>query len=107
MNKSGLGDRHIESLDSWRQMLDLGLTTFAEKPEPVRSDCHAWSASPNYEFLATVAGIEPVAPGFSPCPDPAASGASALGQGAIAHPSGFEVNFRKDADRISGEISLP
>ena len=45
-------------------MLDIGLTTFAERPEPTRSDCHAWSASPNYDLLATVAGIRPAAPGF-------------------------------------------
>ena len=37
-------------------MLDLGLTTVPEKPEPTRSDSHAWSAHPNYGLLATVLG---------------------------------------------------
>jgi hypothetical protein len=46
-------------------MLDNGLTTFAENPEPTRSDCHAWSASPLYEMLSMVAGVMPAAPGFS------------------------------------------
>jgi alpha-L-rhamnosidase len=45
-------------------MLAMGLTTFAEKPKPTRSDCHAWSASPNHDLLATVCGIEPAEPGF-------------------------------------------
>jgi hypothetical protein len=45
-------------------MLDIGLTTFAENPEPTRSDCHAWSASPVYAMLSITAGIEPAAPGF-------------------------------------------
>ena len=35
-------------------MLQLGLTTWAEKPEPTRSDSHAWSAHPNYGLLATI-----------------------------------------------------
>lgn len=62
--KTGMADRYLEQLEPWRDMLDLGLTTFAEKPDPTRSDCHAWSASPNYDFLAIVAGIMPDAPGF-------------------------------------------
>jgi hypothetical protein len=45
-------------------MLRLGLSTWAENPEPTRSDCHAWSASPNYDLLTLVAGISPAAPGF-------------------------------------------
>ncbi len=45
-------------------MLALGLTTWAETPEPTRSDSHAWSAHPNYDLLTIVAGIRPAAPGF-------------------------------------------
>jgi hypothetical protein len=45
-------------------MLELNLTTFAETPEPARSDCHAWSASPIYHFLSLVTGIEPIETGF-------------------------------------------
>jgi hypothetical protein len=64
LKKAGLGDEYVNQLEPWRQMLALGLTTWAENPEPSRSDCHAWSAHPNFDLLATVAGIEPAAPGF-------------------------------------------
>src|SRR2546423_757416 len=64
MTRAGLGDEYLNQLGPWREMLKLGLTTWAETPEPPRSDCHAWSAHPNIDLLATVAGIEPAAPGF-------------------------------------------
>ncbi|MDZ7346643.1 MAG: alpha-L-rhamnosidase N-terminal domain-containing protein, partial [candidate division KSB1 bacterium] len=64
LKKVGIADLYVDQLEPWREMLRLGLTTFAERPEPTRSDCHAWSASPNYDFLATIVGIEPAAPGF-------------------------------------------
>ena len=64
MKKAGLGDDYLSQLGPWKHMLEMGLTTWAEAPEPARSDCHAWSAHPNFDFLDTVAGIEPAAPGF-------------------------------------------
>lgn len=64
MKKAGLGGLYTEMLDPWKEMLDYGLTTFAEEPEPTRSDCHAWSASPNYHFLSLICGITPIKPGF-------------------------------------------
>lgn len=64
MIKAGLGDLYYSQLTPWRDMLKIGLTTFAENPEPTRSDCHGWSASPNYDFLATICGITPLQPGF-------------------------------------------
>jgi alpha-L-rhamnosidase len=64
MRKTGTGNRFLAQLKPWYDMLDIGLTTFAENPEPTRSDCHAWSASPVYELLSLTAGIEPAAPGF-------------------------------------------
>ncbi|HEX5553485.1 MAG TPA: alpha-L-rhamnosidase N-terminal domain-containing protein [Chitinophagaceae bacterium] len=64
MVKAGMGNLYYSQLTPWRDMLKMGLTTFAEKPDPTRSDCHAWSASPEYDFLATICGIMPDAPGF-------------------------------------------
>lgn len=61
---AGLGDRYLDTLGPWKQMLAEGLTTWAETPPPSRSDSHAWSAHPNYDLLTTVAGISPESPGF-------------------------------------------
>lgn len=65
LDHAGLGRDYLQLLGPWRNMLKLGLTTWAEQPEPTRSDCHAWSAHPNYDLLTTVAGIQPAAPGFA------------------------------------------
>ena len=62
--EAGLGNGYVDWLDDWRGQLALGLTTWAEGPEPSRSDCHAWSAHPNLEFLRTVLGIDSGSPGF-------------------------------------------
>lgn len=95
----GLGDRYVPELRPWREMLALGLTTFAEKPEPTRSDCHAWSASPNYDLLALVCGITPDAPGFRRVRVAPALGALEWVEGKMPHPDG-EIAVR--ADRKSG-----
>ena len=65
MEHAGLGDFYLSELTPWRNMLQMGLSTWAETPEPTRSDSHAWSASPNYDLLTIVAGIRPAAPGFA------------------------------------------
>jgi len=63
--KAGRGNLYIEMLNSWDEALQLGLSTFPETPEPTRSDCHAWSASPNYHLLSILCGIKPTKAGFS------------------------------------------
>jgi hypothetical protein len=67
--KVGEGDRYLDLLDDWRGMLAIGLSTFAEVVDrpghPSRSDCHAWSASPDVEMLRTVLGVDSAAPGFA------------------------------------------
>lgn len=64
IKKVGLGALFLEQLSTWEAMLDNGLTTFMEEPEPSRSDCHAWSCSPLYYFFSLVCGIEPTDFGF-------------------------------------------
>jgi hypothetical protein len=58
--KAGEGDTYLDRLDPWREMLARGLTTFAEtvdRPNSAsRSDCHAWSASPQHRAFPNGAG---------------------------------------------------
>ncbi len=56
--------RYPAFLDQWRGYLDQGCTTWPEQPGETRSDCHAWSSSPNYHLPSLIAGIRPAAPGF-------------------------------------------
>lgn len=109
LKKTGLADHYLETLGLWQTMLQNGLTTFAENPDPARSDCHAWSASPNYDFLATVAGIRPASPGFKTVRIEPALGSLKFIKGQMPHPLGL-IRFdleRSGADGIKGTIELP
>jgi alpha-L-rhamnosidase len=109
MKKTGLANEYLATLGPWKEMLKNGLTTFAEKQDPTRSDCHAWSASPNYDFLATVAGIRPSSPGFKTINMEPALGELKFIKGKMPHPSGmifFDLK-RNGENGIQGEIILP
>jgi hypothetical protein len=56
---------YLAELAPWTQMIEDGLTTFAENPGPTRSDCHAWSAHPALGFFQVVAGVTSDGPGWS------------------------------------------
>lgn len=109
LKKTGLGDQLVPQLKPWRDMLALGLTTFAEQPEPTRSDCHAWSASPLYEFLSTVCGITPAEPGFRSVRIEPFLGSLTFAEGQMPHPSGeIAVRFEKTATGgLKGVVTLP
>lgn len=109
LKKTGMADRYLSTLGLWKDMLKAGLTTFAEKQDPTRSDCHAWSASPNYDFLATVAGIRPASPGFKTIRMEPALGELKFIKGQMPHPSGMIVfNLKRNGTSgILGEVALP
>ncbi|HEV2245937.1 MAG TPA: alpha-L-rhamnosidase C-terminal domain-containing protein [Terriglobia bacterium] len=108
VKKTGLGDAYLSLLGPWRQMLGLGLTTWAEEPEPVRSDCHAWSAHPNFDFLSTVAGIEPAAPGFNKVLIQPHLGTLNHLSAAVPVPQGrVVVNYEQSNRHLSADIKLP
>lgn len=104
----GMGDRYLELLAPWRQMLSLGLTTWAESPEPTRSDCHAWSAHPNYDLLTIVAGIRPKSPGFeSVAIEPHLGPLNQL-EATLPTPKGpVDVKYRRVSGSIEARITLP
>lgn len=108
MRKAGLGDEYVRQLQPWREMLALGLTTWAENPEPARSDCHAWSAHPNFDLLATVAGIGPAAPGFREVVIEPHLGPLARVDASMPHPLGeISVSYRRDGEAMKAQVILP
>jgi alpha-L-rhamnosidase len=109
LQKVGLGDRYVEQLAPWRTMLALGLTSAPEKPEPTRSDSHAWSAHPNYGLLATVLGVRPASPGFRTVRIAPALGALRHASGRVPHPRGDidVVLDRVGARGLNATVTLP
>jgi len=79
---------YFDQLDPWMEMMQNGLSTFAENPEPTRSDCHAWSAHPILGFFQIVAGVTSCAPGWSRALMSPHPGNLRMFQAKIAHPKG-------------------
>ena len=105
---AGLGDRYLDLLDPWREMLALGLTTWAEKSEPSRSDAHAWGASPNVEFLRTVLGVDSSGAGFSTVRVEPHLGTITEVAGRVPHPRGVvEVSLKRTGDTLAADVTLP
>ncbi len=104
LKKAGMANLYYSQLKPWREMLKMGLTTFAENPDPTRSDCHAWSSSPNYDFFATICGIVPGKPGFSSVEIAPALGELKTVYGVMPHPDGkISVKlYRKGTNGVSG-----
>lgn len=97
-------ENYLHELIPWRQMMDMGLSTFAETPEPTRSDCHAWSAHPVMGLFRFVAGVESAAPGWQKARiAPRPSGLESF-QAHIAHPNGDLV---VDWDGSTFQIQSP
>ncbi len=57
LEAAGLDEQMRRDLDAWIGLLSRGSTTCPEEPHHPRSECHAWSALPLYEFMRTLAGI--------------------------------------------------
>jgi hypothetical protein len=110
--KVGEGDRYLGQLGPWRDMLARGLTTFAETVDrpnsPSRSDCHAWSASPNIEIFRTVLGIDSAAPGFRRVSVRPHLGQLRSASGSVPHPRGIvEVRLEPQGAGFAASVALP
>jgi alpha-L-rhamnosidase len=111
LKKAGMGDLYYSLLRPWREMIARGLTTFAENPDPTRSDCHAWSASPLYDFFSTICGINPGSPGFATVEIRPALGELVNINCIMPHPNGMirmDLTRRQGRSKsINGEVELP
>ena len=108
MKRCGRAEVYLDNLDIWKDQLALGLTTWAEEPEPTRSDCHAWGASPNIEFYRMVAGIDSGAPGFAKVVIEPALGPLTRLDASIPHPKGeIAVSYVLRKKHLTAEVNLP
>jgi alpha-L-rhamnosidase len=108
LDHAGMGDQYLRLLGPWQKMVLLGLTTWAENPEPTRSDSHAWSAHPNYDFLTIVAGIRPSTPGFATVLVAPHLGSLQHVAAALPSPKGMlEVEYTVDRSQVNAVITLP
>jgi len=108
LHKTGMADKYLTLLQTWENMLEDGLTTFAEGDYNDRSDCHAWGASPLYHFLSSIAGIRPETPGFNTVRIEPKFGHLAELKVKVAHPQGIiSMNLIKKGKGIRGDIELP
>ncbi|MDD4921963.1 MAG: alpha-L-rhamnosidase C-terminal domain-containing protein, partial [Bacteroidales bacterium] len=109
LKKSGLGDLFPDNLQIWKDQLALGLTTWAEQPEPSRSDCHGWGASPNIECYRIILGIDSDAPGFKKVRIAPSFSQIKEVSGTMPHPQGFiSVSYIvNNKGRLTAKLSLP
>jgi hypothetical protein len=108
LDHAHMGDEYLRLLQPWKTMLDLGLTTWAESPEPTRSDSHAWSAHPNYDLLTIVVGIHPASQGFKAVTIEPHLGNLQHVSASVPTPSGMiEVEYTRQIGAIETNITLP
>jgi len=107
--KSGLGNDYISHLDTWKEMLNAGVTTWPETGLVSRSECHGWGSSPNYHLLKIIMGITPSSPGFKSVHiEPCMANATNMA-GAVPHYKGLiRVKYNKTGQNgLDAEVELP
>ncbi len=99
-------DDYMALLEPWQEMIENGLTTFAETPEPTRSDCHAWSAHPILGFFQLVAGVTSIAPGWTRAKIAPKPGSLKRFDAQIAHPDGT-LRVQIEGGKLSVDTPVP
>lgn len=97
---------YLTELQPWKEMIESGLSTFAETPEPTRSDCHAWSAHPILGFFQIVAGVTSAAPGWAKATIMPHPGSLRRFDARIAHPVG-ELRVAYENERLTVTSPVP
>lgn len=97
---------YLTELQPWKEMIESGLSTFAETPEPTRSDCHAWSAHPILGFFQIVAGVTSAAPGWAQATIMPHPGSLRRFDARIAHPEG-ELRVAYENEKLAVASPVP
>ena len=107
--KAGLGNDYLQWLDVWKENIQQGMTTWAEKSDinKSRSDCHAWGSHPNIELFRTVLGIDASSPGFKKIKVEPHLGNLKSISGEIPHPNGKVMVSYQYTTHWKVHIDLP
>ena len=106
--QAGLGDRYLDQLGIWKEMLRAGVTTWPETGLESRSECHGWGASPNYHLYTVVAGVQPAAPGFAQVRIAPQLGPLTGIAATVPHPAGqVQLDLRREGAGLRGQVVLP
>ena len=104
----GLIDALLARMALWYTQQDYGACTPIEKPEPSRSDCHAWGSHPLYHYFASILGVRPAGLGFRTVAVWPQLGALTHASGTMPHPQGeISVDVRREGDVLHGTVTLP
>ncbi len=106
----GRGDLILQKMDFWKELLPQGFKTPVEKPEPSRSDCHAWGSHPLFHYHASLAGIRPISAGFEAVRIAPSPGSLKKIQSVLPHPQGeikVILQMSKDLQDCHATITLP
>lgn len=109
LKRAGLGGEILNLLDKWKTFLDYGFTTFPEHGINSRSDCHAWSSHPLFNFLNVTCGVTPATPGFRTVEIRPAPGDLTDFSGRVIHPLGnIECIYKMSENNTwNVDITLP
>ena len=108
MTRFGDADKIPERLGFWQDIYNHGAVTTWERPEPTRSDCHAWGAHPLYHYFTALAGIRPAEPEFRSVSIKPQMGSLDSIKGSMVHPYGeIQFDFQQNKGIFSGFVILP
>lgn len=98
-----------DRLKEWNQMMELGAKTGFEKPDPTRSDCHAWCAHPLFHAATSIVGIRPGGLGFKDVAIQPQLGALERAEAEVMHPGGGRIiaKISRRGHDFKAEITLP
>lgn len=102
------GDWHTYILRPWRHYLTQHVTTWPEYPDPARSDSHAWSAWLAIDYITTVLGIRPLAPGWAGARLSPQTDGLDWARGSAPTPAGtITVEWRRRGNAIDYRAEVP
>lgn len=102
MKLTGNGAMLFDGLRIWRDQLALGLTTWAEQPEPSRFGLPCVERQSEHRILQDHSGYRFRCPGIPAGEDRTLSGRFEAGFGAVPHPAGkIGVDYEADGPRRS------